>query len=267
LISIIMPVYNAEQYIITSVESVIHQSHRDWELLIINDGSTDDTEKIIIGFKDSRIRYYSQKNKGVSYARNVGLKNMKGHFFCFLDADDYFPTRSLEYRILKLNKNPDIDYLDGRVDIYDQNLVRKIDYWLPTYQGNPLIPLLNISNTCFFSPTWMIRRKPNKTYRFHEGLSHGEDLLFLIELALEGGRYDFIEETIMHYRRGHCSAMNDLKGVEYGYQYIFNSIKNLYGVTPIQVRNFKRIARNIIFKSYLGNYQLKNAIISLIKKW
>jgi glycosyltransferase involved in cell wall biosynthesis len=267
MISIIMPAFNAEKYIESAIESVLNQTFDDWELIIINDGSYDNTEKIIRRYKDSRIKCFTQQNKGASVARNVGLENMSGDYFCFLDADDYLTPGSLEYRIRKLRINTDIDYLDGKVEIYDKKLVKKIDYWQPTYRGNPLTPLLNISSICFFSPTWMIRRVPNKKYQFHEKLSHGEDLLFFIELALEGGNYDFVEETIMHYRRGHSSAMTNIKGLENGYHYIFNSLKDLNKVTASQRRSFKLIAQKIIFKSYLGNYQLINAILSLMKKW
>ena len=146
MVSIILPCYNAEKYLTESINSILSQTYKDWELIIINDGSIDDSDKIIRGFRDPRIRYFSKnKNTGVSAARNVGLRNMLGDFFCFLDADDFLPPESLENRIKKVEINPELDFLDGKVEIYDQNLKRKIDYWLPTYQGNPLLPLLNIS--------------------------------------------------------------------------------------------------------------------------
>jgi len=267
MVSIIMPVYNAERYIYIAIESVLKQTFTNWELIIIDDGSIDNTDHEIHKFKDYRIKLYIQNNSGVSAARNVGLKNMSGNFFCFLDADDFMPSKSLEYRINKMKGNPEIDYLDGGVEIYDRDMVQKLDYWLPSYQGNPIIPLLNISSTCFFSPTWLIRRKLKTKYQFNENLSHGEDLLFFIELALEGGKYDFVEETIMHYRKGHSSAMTDLKGLENGYHFIYRLIKNNKDVTPDHTIQFRKIAQNIIFKSYLGNYQPINALLSLINKW
>jgi glycosyltransferase involved in cell wall biosynthesis len=267
MISIIMPAFNAEKYIESAIKSVLDQTINDWELIIINDGSFDNTEKLIKRYKDSRIKYFTQQNYGVSVARNVGLRNMSGDFFCFLDADDYLPPGSLEYRIKKLIKNPDIDYLDGNVEIFDQHMVNKLDHWKPSYRGNPLIPLLNISNICFFSPTWMIRRDPDKTYKFHEKIKHGEDLLFFIELSLDGGKYDYVEESILLYRKGHHSAMTDLRGLEIGYHYIYSTIIHYSDIAPDQIRIFKRNARKIIFKSYLGNYQLINALLSIARKW
>ena len=267
LISIIMPVYNAEIYIYTSVESVIHQSHKDWELLIINDGSTDDTEEIIIGFKDSRIRYFSQKNKGVSNARNVGLKNMKGDFFCFLDADDFLPPGSLEHRYKKIYQNKKLDFVDGRTQIYNKNLNVQLNHWAPSFKGNPLNQLLKLNGTCFFGLTWMIKRNKDEDYRFHEDISHGEDLLFFIEVAKEGGNYDFVDEVILHYRTGQRSAMRNLMLLEKGYHQVYSIIKKFDCVTAKQSTEFRQKAISIIFKSYLGNYQLKNALLSLTKKW
>ena len=88
--SIIMPVYNVEQYISEAIESVLNQSFKDFELLIINDGSTDNSPKIAEYFKekDSRILIFHQKNQGLSAARNFGIKNAKGTFIYFMDSDD-----------------------------------------------------------------------------------------------------------------------------------------------------------------------------------
>jgi len=262
-----MPAYNAGKFLPTSIESVLNQTLRDWELLIINDGSTDDTEYIIKTYNDPRIRYFYQNNQGVSATRNVGLKQMSGEYFCFLDADDYFPPESLEIRYKKLKQNPEIDFLDGEVDIFNHNLKRKLDHWKPSLQGNPLNQLLNLSDSCFWGLTWMIRRSNNKVYPFHENLSHGEDLLFFIELAQSGGRYDFVEDVILHYRKGHTSAMKNLKGLEKGYHYIYKSFSKNEKISANQAGLYKKIAGSIIFKSYLGKYQMYNALLSLVKKW
>jgi glycosyltransferase involved in cell wall biosynthesis len=267
MISVIMAAYNASPYIKSAIDSVINQSMEKWELLIINDGSTDDTGVIIQNYTDTRIKYFFQENQGVSKARNVGLLKMSGDYFCFLDADDYLPRESLELRHNKFMQNPEIDFVDGIVHIYNHNLSRKTNEWKPEFKGNPLNQLLNISGLCFFSPTWMIRRKVNRTYCFNEKLSHGEDLLFFIELALEGGRYDFIEDAILFYRKGHSSAMKDLSGLENGYHLIYNSIRNNKNISSEQAEQFKKTARKIIFKSYLGNYRVINALLSVTRNW
>ncbi|MBR9997627.1 MAG: glycosyltransferase [Cyclobacteriaceae bacterium] len=266
-ISIILAAFNAESYIHSCMESVIHQTYPNWELLVINDGSYDQTEKIIKGFSDERIKYFSQKNKGVSMARNKGLEEMTGNYFCFLDADDYFPSNSLSSRLEIFKRNPDITFVDGKIKIYDKNLEKFNSIWSPSFRGNPLSELFAISGSCFFGPSWMIRKDKNEKYRFDEKLTHGEDLLFYIESAFHGGLYDYSDEVILQYRKGHHSAMKNLNGLENGYHSIFRTLRDKEEITMNQLEGFKRKARSIIFKSYLGHFRPVDALIFLFKKW
>jgi glycosyltransferase involved in cell wall biosynthesis len=262
-----MAAFNSDQFIETSMRSVLDQTMEDFELLIINDGSVDDSEQIVLGYKDQRIKYYFQENKGVSAARNLGLEKMSGDYFCFLDADDFMPPRSLEYRYNKFQNREELEFVDGEINTFSRDLKTKINTWQPSYSGNPLSELLKISDSCFFGLTWMIRKRSNITYRFQENISHGEDLLFFIDISKHGGLYDFVDEDVLHYRKGHKSAMNDLKGLEEGYHQIYQALKVSKVTTLKQTSYFKRKARNIIFNSYLGNYQFINALQSIWRKW
>jgi len=87
-VSIILPVFNGEKFIKKAIESVLNQSLNDFELIIINDGSTDSTADIINSFEDNRIRIINQNNEGPGNARNNGLKIASGDYIMFLDADD-----------------------------------------------------------------------------------------------------------------------------------------------------------------------------------
>ena len=96
MISIIVPVYNKQNQIKRCIESVICQSYEDWELILIDDGSTDNSASIIIPFlSDSRIHYFYKENGGVSSARNMGLEKAVGEWIVFLDSDDYFLSEGL----------------------------------------------------------------------------------------------------------------------------------------------------------------------------
>lgn len=88
MISVIIPLYNKEHYIESTIQSVLQQTFNDFEIIIIDDGSTDNSAQKTRAFNDSRIRYYYQENQGVSSARNYGIKVSKGEFIAFLDADD-----------------------------------------------------------------------------------------------------------------------------------------------------------------------------------
>ncbi len=94
--SIIIPLFNKENYIENTLKSVLNQTHTNYEIIIINDGSNDESESKVLKFKDSRIRLYSQKNQGVSVARNLGIEKSRYDYIAFLDADDLWMENHLE---------------------------------------------------------------------------------------------------------------------------------------------------------------------------
>ena len=150
LVSVIMPAYNASSFIEEAIQSVIKQSHFHLELLIINDGSTDATEKIIKSYLDSRIHYFYQNNQGVSAARNVGLSHMKGDYFCFLDADDVLPTYSIEKRLSKFLTNSNLSFVDGIVSIRDRKMQIELDSYSPSAEGDVFSDLVRLSDKLLF---------------------------------------------------------------------------------------------------------------------
>lgn len=249
LISIIMAAYNAEKFINDAINSVIEQSFTDWELLIVNDGSSDTTERLILQFQDPRIRYFKQINKGVSSARNLGLEKMRGDFFCFHDADDVLPPNSLNVRLNQFQKNPNINFVDGWVSVRDQELKTETYRYIPSLKGKIFNELVRLNTHCYFGPSWMIKRDPEQTYRMIEGLSHAEDLCFYLALAKEGN-YDFVDEEVLWYRKGHTSAMSNVKGLEKGYYYYYTYAKTL-GAEKKDLNYLKWRLRRIIFLSYL----------------
>jgi glycosyltransferase involved in cell wall biosynthesis len=102
-ISVVIPLYNKELHITRAINSVLCQTCQDFEIIVINDGSTDKSADIVRSFEDSRIRLINQKNRGVSFTRNQGVKCAQSNFIAFLDADDEWMPRHLE-TLLRLNK-------------------------------------------------------------------------------------------------------------------------------------------------------------------
>lgn len=90
LFTVIIPTYNRAKLLKKAIQSVIDQTISDWELVVVDDGSTDDTKEVIIGFGDERIQYVFQEKKERSVARNIGIKKATGNYICFLDDDDFF---------------------------------------------------------------------------------------------------------------------------------------------------------------------------------
>ena len=115
LVSIMMPAYNAENYIQSAIESVLAQTYSHWELIIVNDGSTDNTQMLAEAYNDSRIRVIHQENSGEAVARNTALANMAGKWVAFLDADDLYHADHLAETVNYLVSHPEYDavYTDG----------------------------------------------------------------------------------------------------------------------------------------------------------
>lgn len=106
LVSIIMPAYNCERFIAEAIRSVLSQTYTDWELIIVDDCSTDNTAQIVASFDDTRIIYQrNEKNVGAALTRNRALQIAKGHYIAFLDADDLWAPEKLEHQIAFMEKN------------------------------------------------------------------------------------------------------------------------------------------------------------------
>ncbi len=106
--SVVIPAYNHERYVGEAIQSVLDQTFEDFELIIINDGSTDHTEDEILKFKDPRIRYYSQENRGLSATLNRGIKLARGEYFNFLPSDDAFFPEKLSIQLKLFKDHPDL---------------------------------------------------------------------------------------------------------------------------------------------------------------
>lgn len=216
LISIILPAHNAGPYLRECVDSVLAQSWINWELLLVDNGSTDGTATIATSFTDPRIKVLSEPVQGVSIARNKGLAAMSGELFCFLDADDRLPKDSLRLRHDLFLRYPDARFADGAMRAFDNGTGRTVWIRSPWYDGMPFDALMALDGSCFAGNTWMVRRIPGYTYRLPEHMGHSEDCAFYLGIARQG-RYVSTAREVLHYRIGHPSATSDPRGVHEGY--------------------------------------------------
>ena len=250
MVSIIMPAYNAESFISEAIQSVVTQSYRNWQLIIINDGSTDRTEEIISRFVDARIVYVRTTNNGVSAARNAGLEKSVGQFICFLDSDDVLTPTSLEERVNIFRMRPDVDFVDGSVIVTKREIQDVVRIWTPSFQGPPFSELVALRDTCFVTISWMIRERAIRQTRFRVGLSHCEDLLFLIDAAY-GRTYTYTTKPVLYFRRTGESAMANLEGLGNGYFDMYDAItKKKFGISFAQRVLLKWKISKIMFLSF-----------------
>lgn len=141
LISVVIPCYNAAAYVAQAINSVLSQGYENLQIIVVNDGSTDNSEQAIMEFSD-RIEYIAQDNAGISAARNAGLAVARGSLIAFLDSDDLWCENSLGVRVSCINQNPEVDYVFGKVEAFsdksDDTDGRAVDYRLPQTAGGRL---------------------------------------------------------------------------------------------------------------------------------
>ena len=224
LISIIIPIYNTDQYLRQCLDSIINQSYKNFEVLLINDGSVDDSATICKEYveKDSRIRYFEKENGGVSSARNLGLKNAKGNYITFVDSDDWVEENYLEvlYNALKENKvdvaisthkdfNMDDDlyylpfYSEEQLHILDIGKVAR-DEFLELF---PELSSVSHDFSCVASK--LFKADLVKNLLFDESVNYGEDLDFFFSMYLKVSSVFYVNKPTYIYRQHQQSASNN----------------------------------------------------------
>jgi len=210
-VSIILPTYNQARYIKKTINSVLNQSFSDFELIIINDGSTDNTDKIIKKFNDRRILYIKQKNRGEYKSINRGLKMMKGNFFTWIHSDDIWPKDSLKWRIESLKKSPSFNVIHGdimTIDAYGHkrkilkakawNNIKILSYYCTNYYQGILKrkPVPGV-----FHHTSLLMRKKilNSVGFWNENLPYAGDLEWMLRL-LKKEKVKYLSKVVYYYR-------------------------------------------------------------------
>jgi len=207
IVSIIMPAYNAEKYIQESIESVLNQSFKHIELIIVNDGSTDTTPEIISSFcnKDARVIALENKGKGVSSARNFGIRHAKGNFISFIDADDVYGTDSVLKRVDWLLNHPKSDVVFCITSITDQDLNEL--GWMIT--GKPIITFVDFYVNPVHTNAVMIRADIVKRLEFDKQFSSGEDWLFFQRIARMGIKFYRVDGCKVYYRQHQATVLHN----------------------------------------------------------
>jgi glycosyltransferase involved in cell wall biosynthesis len=216
--SVIIPCYNAEKYIGQAIESVLNQTYNNFELIIINDGSTDRSENIIKEYclLDQRIKYFSQPNKGVSITRNIGINKSGGDFIAFLDADDVWEPENLEIKIKVLKEHPNIDWVFSDMYLADE-LLNKTEVIEGGNDSDLLNSLLSRKGEAIHAPSNLVMRSAcfkNSGVAYDANLSTSADWDFCIQLASKNFRGKRIPLPLWSYRVLENSMSRNLQSLE-----------------------------------------------------
>lgn len=201
--SVVMPVYNAQDSLNKSIGSLINQSYKEWELIAVDDGSTDESLKILkeLANKDNRIKVYTKQNGGPGSARNFGIKHCNGDYIAFLDSDDYFEKDYFEIVNLKINsqKNVDIVFI-GRILEKENGKITNINdvSKYKKYTKNELISLQMMGILPWGPCIKLGKSKIVKECLFSD-LDVGEELIYSFELLKKSKNIIFIDNKLYHY--------------------------------------------------------------------
>lgn len=204
LISVIVPVYNAEKYLDRCLTSLISQTHKELEIILVNDGSADTSAELCRNWcgKDARIKLIHQENQGVSAARNLGLENASGNYIVFVDADDWIKPLMLEKQLKCLKKEHSDIVLSGFCEVDGeksdngadkQQKIENSEYSEKTVDSRTYAGeyLLRGNNRCW---SVLFKREAIGQVRFIKGLTIGEDLLFMIDILPQIRRISVLED-------------------------------------------------------------------------
>ncbi|HHK5535192.1 TPA: glycosyltransferase family 2 protein [Bacillus mobilis] len=202
LVSVIVPLYNAEKYIEETMESILNQTYKNIEIVIVDDGSKDQSSSIVKNFKKKypeQIKYILQENQGVSVARNTGIENANGEYISFLDSDDLWHSTKIEKQIESMHKNNMNACYCGFMNFYEET-GEKVENTTNFVKGNMTKAFLT-HQVFAQTSTWIFKKSivMNHNIRFTPGCSWGEDLEFLFKL-MSVTNVCYVDEYLTYYR-------------------------------------------------------------------
>ncbi len=139
MISVVIPTYNGAKYIVSAINSVLQQSYQDFEIIIIDDGSTDNTRETVEQMTDERVRYFYQANQGPSAARNRGVELSRGEFIAFLDSDDLWRPDKLEIQLNAFKQHPHVDLIFSNIEMCYEKSGAKFIKKFPNFANKELL--------------------------------------------------------------------------------------------------------------------------------
>ncbi len=211
-VTVIMPVYNTAIYLPQAIESILNQTFSDFELLIIDDASTDQSVDIIRQYKDSRIHYIrNSENQGISETRNRGIDLARSEYIALMDSDDIAPSARLEKEVAFMNENRDIDVVGGHLLEIDHNGKDRNKKWTVSLNPDYIKAYLLLGNTvangsAMFRKSFVDRYK----IRFSKASRGAEDYRFWVDCSLHG-RIANLDEVMLYWRTGHYSETSLVK--------------------------------------------------------
>ena len=260
IISVIMPVYNREKFVTTAIESVLNQSFKNLELIIVDDGSTDGTLELCNKYRDCKnVKIFTNENHGCSYSRNFGMEKASGKYLMFMDSDDWIEPDMIK-RMYDRMKEEDSDVVICGVSMESSNHI------------DVMIPKLDKNGYSWFSDRALVANPVNKLFKceiiekenlkFPEDIRFGEDLCFSVFYLLNCKKISLVRSALYHYILHDGNSINSFEKRKdifkvFGKIYSYICEKNLVKEKAL-MRRLKKISREHIqttFENLLNSGQ------------
>lgn len=273
-LSIIVPVYNVEKYLPKCIDGILAQTFTDFELLLVDDGSTDSSGRICDAYAatDSRIRVTHKSNGGVSSARNVALENVTGgvKWITFIDSDDFVANDYIQNLLKQTKEDSELDFVQGGCTNYrDSSSTYDIEQEYESVISNDKADLLERMRGLLHSKLFLAALIEKIGLRFDERIRIAEDMIFTIEYIRHVNKYAFCSERGYYYRR-HSSSATQSQKREYaemlvGFRLFYKVVtdyKNAHSIRRSEVRDkqLSRYVLNTMFALYRNAYSRKERL-------
>lgn len=247
-VSIIMAAYNAQSFIAEAIQSLLDQSYKDFEILIVDDGSTDNTRSVITPFlKDSRVKYFHQKNHGQTVAKNRGINESSGEIIAFCDADDYWHKEKLEKQLVLLVADAEVGVVYSDIQAIDETgAPLKSAQTLSGPEGFILSKLL-FDNFIPFGSAIIRKNCINEHGGFNENYRMGIDWDLWLRVSTSW-KFGFVPEKLYFYREWSGQMSRNYKGRYLGAITILQNFKKSH--PDLLNRSLYRQALSDIYANY-----------------
>jgi glycosyltransferase involved in cell wall biosynthesis len=250
LISIIMNCYNGDKYLKKSINSILQQSYNNWELIFWDNQSTDKSKKILLSYKDKRVKYFKSNSfLNLYHARNLAISEAKGKYICFLDTDDWWIKKKLQIQVDLINKNKKINFIFSNLYIFDQ--IKKTNkLYINNDIPNGKITQLLLDEYKIGMSTILMSKKLFKKRKFNNSFNIIGDFDFFISLSINE-IFFYIKEPLAFYREHNDNYSKKLNvyADELKKWLNINSLKMFklkLSLTKIKIQYFKLKLRNFI---------------------
>lgn len=264
-ISVIVPIYNASKYLKKCLDSLINQTKKELEFILINDGSTDDSESTIKSYKDSRIKYFKRSNHGIGKTRNFGINKASGKYIMFLDSDDYLEENACEELYKKIEKEKlDVVVCDFyRVDSNSKEVEKIISFKNTSLKDHPNL-LLNV-NLAPWNKIYKSSLLKDNNIKFIEDLKY-EDAPFVALALLKSKKIGKVDKPLINYTIHDSSETTVRNEKIFDIIKIVDTIRNYFkdyswGREVIDTLTIKILVNYNIQQRYIEDKNIRNRFI------